>query len=296
VIDDAARRAFAAAVAATAKVADRRVIDAFARVPREAFLGSGPWTIRGAGIPAPQLTATADPTEVLRDVSVALDASRDLYNGAPSVVAPWLEALAVAPGDRVVHLGAGTGYYSALLAELAGPNGRVDAIEVDAALAARAGVNLAPWPWARVTTAATASLEPGAVDAMLIHAGASHLRDEWLDALSPRGRLLVPLTCTMPGMGPTLGKGMTFVVARDADADAWPARMLGVVAIYSLRDLRDPARERALGDAFMRGGRPAVSSLRRDAHAPAADCWLHADGACLSSRACSSRTRSDSAP
>lgn len=292
-IDDATRRAFADAVAAAAKITDRRVVDAFARVPREAFLRPGPWTIRGAGMPTPQTTTTADPLEVLRDVSVALDASRDLYNGAPSVVAPWIDALAIATGERVVHLGAGTGYYSALLAELTGPDGRVDAIEVDDGLAERAGANLAPWPCARVARETRASLEPGTVDAMLIHAGASHLRDEWLDALSPGGRLLVPLTCPMPGMGATLGKGMTFLVTRDAGA--WSARLLGMVAIYSLRDLRDPAREHALGDAFMRGGWPSVSSLRRDAHEPAADCWLHADGACLSSRACSTRTRSDSA-
>jgi protein-L-isoaspartate(D-aspartate) O-methyltransferase len=273
------RRTFAEDVAVASKVTNRRVIDAFARVPREAFLGPGPWTIRGAGMSAPQQTVTAAPTEVLRDVSVALDAARDLYNGAPSVVAPWLESLRVAPGDRVVHLGAGTGYYSALLADLTGARGRVDAIEVDPALADRARTSLAPWPWVQVASEPNDALVPGTVDAILIHAGASHLRDEWLNALSLGGRLLVALTCAMPGMGATLGKGMMALVTRDAGH--WRARVFGMVAIYSLQALRDVERERALGEAFMRGGWPSVSRLRRDAHAVSDECWLHADGACL---------------
>lgn len=279
-VDDVSRRAFADAVAHASNIGDAGVVEALARVPREAFLGAGPWTIRGAGMPAPQLTATADPIEVLRDVSVALDASRDLYNGAPSVVAPWLEAIAVVPGDRVLHVGAGTGYYSAVLADLVGPQGHVDAIEIDAALADRARANLAPWPWASVATDAARALSARGLDVILVHAGASHLRDEWLDALSPGGRLLVPLTCTMPGMGPSLGKGAVALVTKN-EAE-WTAKVFGMIAIYSLQGLRDAERERALGQAFLRGGWPSVSRLRRDAHAAGDACWLHADGACLS--------------
>lgn len=277
---DADRRAFAEAIAAASHLTNRRVIDALACVPREDFLGPGPWTIRGPGMPAAQLTATSDPVEVLRDVSVALDAARDLDNGAPSVVAPWLDALHVAEGDRVVHIGAGTGYYSALLAELAGRTGHVDAIELDPALLERARQNLSPWPWVSASNDATNVLAPDTVDVMLIHAGASHVRDEWLDALSPRGRLLVPLTCAMPGMAVTLGKGMMAFVSRN-DAE-WRASVFGMIAVYSLQGLRDVERERVLGQAFMRGGWQSVARLRRDAHAPAEACWLHADGACLS--------------
>jgi protein-L-isoaspartate(D-aspartate) O-methyltransferase len=46
-------------------------------------------------------------------------------------------------GDHVVHVGAGTGYYSAILAEMVGRTGRVTAIEIDPLLAARAKENLA---------------------------------------------------------------------------------------------------------------------------------------------------------
>jgi protein-L-isoaspartate(D-aspartate) O-methyltransferase len=42
-----------------------------------------------------------------------------------------------------VHIGAGTGYYTAILACLVGPSGKVTGIEVDASLAARATVQMA---------------------------------------------------------------------------------------------------------------------------------------------------------
>ena len=47
----------------------------------------------------------------------------------------WLAAADPKPGDHVVHIGIGTGYYTAILAELVGPTGRVTAIEYDASLA-----------------------------------------------------------------------------------------------------------------------------------------------------------------
>jgi protein-L-isoaspartate(D-aspartate) O-methyltransferase len=48
-----------------------------------------------------------------------------------------------------VHVGAGVGYYTAILAELVGAEGRVTAIEFDAELAARPAVNLAQTPHVR---------------------------------------------------------------------------------------------------------------------------------------------------
>ncbi|WP_338675864.1 methyltransferase domain-containing protein [Streptomyces sp. SCSIO 30461] len=54
-----------------------------------------------------------------------------------SVVADMLDSLRLAPGDRVLELGAGLGWNAALLALQAGP-GHVTSVEVDATLAAEA--------------------------------------------------------------------------------------------------------------------------------------------------------------
>ena len=52
---------------------------------------------------------------------------------APGIVAAMLTQLDVRPGHRILEIGAGTGYNAALLANLAGPSGRVTTIELNPA-------------------------------------------------------------------------------------------------------------------------------------------------------------------
>src|ERR1700738_1748604 len=68
----------------------------------------------------------------------------------PSLHAALIAAPAPQPGEHVLHIGVGVGYYTAILAELVGATGRVTAIEYDAELAARATANFAQTPHARV--------------------------------------------------------------------------------------------------------------------------------------------------
>jgi hypothetical protein len=113
----------------------KALISAFANVPREAFVGPGPWLISdGEGY---RLTPDADASQLYANVLVALDGERELNNGRPGTHAPWLEALAPLPGEHVVHVGAGAGYYTAILAALVGLSGRVTAIEIEPALIAQ---------------------------------------------------------------------------------------------------------------------------------------------------------------
>src|SRR5215217_578570 len=100
--------------------------------------------------PAHRITADADPRRVYEDVSVAIDSARNLYNGQPSQIAQWLDTLECQPGNRVLHIGCGTGYFSALIAHIVGPSGRVQSIELEPDLAARARENLSNQPWVDV--------------------------------------------------------------------------------------------------------------------------------------------------
>jgi protein-L-isoaspartate(D-aspartate) O-methyltransferase len=276
----AARRWLAEDLRVSCHVTSSAIIEAFATVPRERFLGPGPWTMRGlfeGGAYSPQ---GDDPAVVYHNVSIAIDASRDLYNGQPGLIARLLEDLAIRPGARVAHVGAGTGYYTAILGQLVGPSGRVWAVDVDPGLVERARANVAEWPWIEIAHGDGRAGLPPRSDVVLIHAGATHVLDEWLDALADGGRLLVPLTGAMPAMGASLGKGMMLRVTRTGPD--WTARVGSMVAVYSLVGGRDDAMNAALGKAMMTGALMKATRLRRDSHEAGAECVLHGATCCLS--------------
>src|SRR5277367_6789239 len=129
------RRAYAKQVLAAADADDRRLEAAFATVPREHFLGRGPWQIVrwGRGYVA---TPSRNPVYLYDDVVVAILPERNLNNGQPSLHAWLMASAAPKAGEHVVHIGTGSGYYTAILAHLAGRPGRITAIEYDPELAA----------------------------------------------------------------------------------------------------------------------------------------------------------------
>jgi hypothetical protein len=91
-----------------------------------------------------------------------------------------------------MQIGAGAGYYTAILAELVGPKGRVVAYEIEQDIAQRAAANLARYPQVEVRARSGVEDLPSA-DAIYVNAAASHPLRAWLDALKPGGRLLFPL-------------------------------------------------------------------------------------------------------
>ncbi len=280
---NARRRFYAEEIAAVANLTSAALVEALAATPRERFLPPGPWTVVGEGDmqSVPRRTPDADPRHVYHNYAIALDASRQLFNGAPALVARAIDALGLAPGASVLHIGAGSGYYSALMAACVGPRGRVLAIEVDPALAAEARANLEPHVCVRVAEGDGATIPRDRFDAILVNAGVTHPLVAWLDALGPAGRIVLPITVPM---GPTLGKGPMFLLTRTADPDVFDVRLLSLVAIYSALGIRDPAVEQEVA-ARMRVdpvASAAVRRLRRDAHEPTPSCWLHLAGWCLS--------------
>jgi len=76
-------------------------------------------------------TPDSDPRHVYDTVVVALDAGRHFKNGEPSGLAAWLDALDVGRGIRFLHIGCGAGYYTAVVAHAASPQGAVLALEAD---------------------------------------------------------------------------------------------------------------------------------------------------------------------
>jgi protein-L-isoaspartate(D-aspartate) O-methyltransferase len=275
---DEHRRRYARSIASAAGLKTSGLQDALAAVARERFLPPGPWLVVGEG-QRPQQTPDADPRHLYENVSVAIDPARRLFNGAPVFLARMIDGLALRAGERVLHVGAGLGYYSAIIGHVVGDAGAVVAAEVDDPLAQGARANLASMPWVAVESTDSTTVD-GSFDAILVNAGVTHPLDAWLDALTTGGRLLVPLTVAMPGMGATLGKGVIVLIVRTAAG--FSAQVLSFVAIYSAVGVRSPEIESRLGQALRRTSFPNLTRLRRDAHDTTEECWLHTERFCLS--------------
>ena len=275
-----ARRAYAEELRFTAPVRSAAIVEAFATVPREHFLGPGPWRVLSPmSMAGYWTTENDDPCHVYHDVLVAIDEERRLNNGQPSLWACLYDQLGLTAGSHVVHVGAGTGYYSAILAAIVGPAGRVTAIEVDAALAARAAQNLATvWPQAEVVTADGFIFRPERpADAVIVDAGVTHFSPAWLDSLAPEnGRLLVPLT------NAKRWGGFLLVTRQAGGTRRYPARFVHHVGIISCVGGRHPEAETRLEKAIAKAPMTAVRSLRRAPEEPDASCWLAGDGWWLS--------------
>lgn len=269
------RAFFARYVTWTGAVRDPRIEAAFASVPREPFAGPGPWQIRVAS-PWKQgsqrvgylETPDDDPAFLYQDVLVALDPARGINIGEPSLHARCLDCLVVQPGETVVQIGAGSGYYSAILATLVGPEGRVHAYEIDPALAERAASNLRHWPQAKLMgRSGTADRLPQA-DVVYVNAGISHPSANWLEALRPGGRLLFPL------QGEQRQGGMLLVEKpRDEASSSWPARFVSRSSFIPCQAEQSTEIDNDLATAFERGNIERVRSIRFGGE-PDESCWL----------------------
>jgi protein-L-isoaspartate(D-aspartate) O-methyltransferase len=269
----AARRWYAEDLRCRAPVLrNLHLIDAFAAVPREQFVGPGPWRI----LPHPSepfLTPDDDPRWLYHDVLVTIDASRNLNNGQPSFWARNLEYLDLVCGERVLQVGAGTGYYSAVLAEIVGPAGWVTAVEIDPELASRARANLVNWPQVDVIAGDGRSVDTSEFDVVIVFAGATHPAPQWLAHLAEGGRLLMPLTNESRW-------GFLLRVIRHGDAFA--ARSIGGVGIYPCAGGRDEEAAKRLHAALggLSPGKIPISALHVGEPAPgdAEQVWYQAPG------------------
>jgi protein-L-isoaspartate(D-aspartate) O-methyltransferase len=282
------RRAYAKQILFAAGIDDRRIEDAFAEVRRENFLGPGPWPMfRLPGTHA--FTPDADPLYLYVDQVVGLVPARRINNGQPSLHARLIAAAQIAEGEHVVHVGAGTGYYTAIVAHLAGATGRVTAIEHDAALAARAREYLSSRSNVSVLQG-DGSTEPfDAADVIYVNAGVTHPVESWLDGLSDGGRLIIPLTtdANFPSVGRAafdparaMRSGAYFRIQRQGEA--FEARgLLPTLIIPAEGGARDRDAEAALATAFEKGGWNTVTRLVRGDAVPEERCWLRGRGWCL---------------
>ena len=175
-----AREHYAEEVRVVAGVRSSATTSAFASVAREHYLGPGPWEIpwppqRFGDAWEYRWTSDADPRHLCHNVLVAIDRKRELHNGLPSFLAFKIDAADVATGERVVHVGCGVGYYTAIFAELVGLDGQVLGVEIDLELAERSRRNLAHLAQVEVVAGDGVSIDLGGpADVIFVNAGATH--------------------------------------------------------------------------------------------------------------------------
>jgi len=132
----------------------------------------------------------------------ALEIGYGQTNSQPSTVRAMLRLLEVQPGHRVLDVGCGSGWTTALLGALVGEHGRVDGVEIIPELVAWGRENLAgyPLPWTHIHQAVEGVLglpEDGPFDRILVSAESSELPTPLVAQLSATGRMVVPVAGRM---------------------------------------------------------------------------------------------------
>ena len=266
-----ARSQYAKAIASAPGVDDVRVPQAFAKVPREQFLGRGPWMIlsREGYVES----ETADPRLLYDDIVVALSPEKRINNGQPSLHAQCLSAARIRPSERVLHIGCGAGYYSAILSELVTSAGAVAAWDVEPMLVDWARRNVRRWENITVTLRNGTAAPIPESDIIYVCAGCTQPLRAWADALSDGGRLLFPLT-------PGWDYGGMLMITRAADR--FTAKFVCKCSFIPCIGGLSGADEATVREAFASGNMECVSSLQFGNGAGRDDAWLVGDGWWLS--------------
>jgi protein-L-isoaspartate(D-aspartate) O-methyltransferase len=156
-------------------ITDERVLAAMGAVPREAFVPEGS-----------RRTAYADE-------ALPIDAGQTISQ--PFMVARMTQDLEVAPGDRILEIGTGSGYQAAILAWL---GAHVTSLERQATLVEPARQRLAALDLPGDVTVRQADGSLGDLagapwDGIIVTAGAPAIPQDLRDQLAEGGRLVIPV-------------------------------------------------------------------------------------------------------
>jgi protein-L-isoaspartate(D-aspartate) O-methyltransferase len=187
---------------------------------------------------------------------VGLDVSKGINNGEPSLHAAWIGAVAPKSGETVCQIGAGLGYYTALLSRLVQPGGRVHAFEIQGDLAARARQNLEPFEGVTVVHGDATTLPLPPSDLVYVNAGVVAPPPHWLRALRADGRMILPWR-------PAERVGLAVVISRRREAfqveplmAAWFIPCLGASSTDVCLKAPDFREARAARSAWLTADRP----------------------------------------
>jgi len=210
------RERLAAQVIAANALIGETVADALRDVPRHLFLPE----LR------PDVAYTDDAIVTKRDES-----GRPISSSSqPAMMAIMLVQLDLAPGQRVLEIGAGTGYNAALVRHIIGGSGQVTSVDIDGELVGKARAHLAAagYPDVTVLCADGAGGCPAYApyDRIIATVGVSDLAPAWLEQAGPAARIVVPLDVR--------GTQVSVAFARAGDGH-WTSRSLAPCGFMRMR-------------------------------------------------------------
>ena len=246
-------------LAAGSQAPSAMVADALRAVPRHVFL--------------PEL----EPGAAYRDEAIVTKRDADgqpiSSSSQPTIMAIMLDQLGLAPGQRVLEIGAGTGYNAALLKRIVGAEGTVVSVDLDEDVAQQARDHLAAAGYRDVTVVcgdgAAGYPAQAPYDRVIATVGVSDLAPAWLSQLAPGGRIVVPLDL----------RGAQRSVAFERAGDCWQSRSVVPCGFMRMRgSLAGPERTRVSGDTrelavTLPDGRDVdIAAVARALAGPAAEC------------------------
>ena len=161
--------------------------DAFRSVPRHLFLP-------GVGL---EKVYADEAIVTKRENGIAISSSSQ-----PAIMAVMLEQLDLRPGQRVLEIGAATGYNAALIASVVGESGHVVTIDLEDDLVQQARAHLAAAGIDRVQVicgdGGYGYLAGAPYDRIILSVGAWDIAPAWWEQLKPGGRLVLPLSLRGP--------------------------------------------------------------------------------------------------
>jgi protein-L-isoaspartate(D-aspartate) O-methyltransferase len=234
VSDDASlaelRERLIAEVLSTSGIRDERIAAALREVPRHLFLPHLP----------PEEAYLDDAIVTKRDA----DGQPISSSSQPAIMAIMLDQLDLAPGQRVLEIGAGTGYNAALIRHIVGPSGAVVSVDIEADLVDRAREHLASAGCSDVAVVAADGAEgypPGApYDRVIATVGVSDLAPAWLHQAGQDARIVVPLDVRGSQLAVAFGRAVPSQAGR---AGHWVSRSIMPCGFMRMRgSLAGPER------------------------------------------------------
>jgi protein-L-isoaspartate(D-aspartate) O-methyltransferase len=207
------------------RITSERIAAALHEVPRHLFL---------PGLPPEQ--AYRDAAIVTKRDAAGIPISS---SSQPAIMAIMLDQLNLAPGQRVLEIGTGTGYNAALMSHIVGPEGQVTSVDIDPELVGRAREQLAGAGFGAVRVVCADGVEgvpEGApYDRVIATVGVADLAPAWLAQAADQARIVVPLDVR--------GTQLSVAFEQAGVAGPWASRSLAPCGFMRMRgSLAGPER------------------------------------------------------